>query len=257
MNPLATPATPHSVARKAWDLVRQPAFAQAARAIAPTMPGLAAWGLVTGVALVKAGLSVPLAVFMTVAVFAASAQLAVLPLMVVGAPLWVVWLTAACVNLRFVVLSTLWRTYFDHLSLRHRLALGYFSGDIIFVVFTQRYTTADKHPEQLPFFWGAAAMNWLVWQVAALSGVFAAHFVPLEWGLGFAGVLALLGVLYSMLKEPSTWVAAAVSAAAAIAAFGLPLRLNILVAIASAITVGLLMEHSERRWQQIRSRPHG
>jgi hypothetical protein len=74
-----------------------------------TMPGIAAWGLVTGVAMVKSGMSLPLAVFMTLTIYAGSAQLAVLPLMAVGAPLWVLWFTAFCVNLRFVILSTMWR----------------------------------------------------------------------------------------------------------------------------------------------------
>lgn len=76
-------------------------------------------------------MSLPLAVFMTLTIYAGSAQLAVLPLMAVGAPLWVLWFTAFCVNLRFVILSTMWRDFFSHLRLRHRLAIGYFSGDVI------------------------------------------------------------------------------------------------------------------------------
>ena len=235
--------------------VRHPAVALAWRDMGGTTPGLAAWALVTGVAMVKAGLSVPLAVFMTLAVYAGSAQLAVLPLLVAGAPLWVVWFTALCVNLRFVILSSLWRSYFDHLPLRQRLALGYFSGDVIFVAFTQRYTTLEKTPEQLPYFWGCAAINWLSWQVGALAGIFLAHLIPLEWGLGFAGVLALLGVLYSMVKDRATSVATAVAAAAAVAAFGLPLKLNILVAIAAAIAAGLLMETAQRRVERLRPSP--
>ncbi len=43
--------------------------------------GIAAWGLVTGVAMVKGGLSVPLALLMSFTVFAGSAQLAVVPLL--------------------------------------------------------------------------------------------------------------------------------------------------------------------------------
>ena len=217
------------------------------RAVLATMLGIGAWGLVTGVAMVKAGMSVPLAIFMSLTVYAGSAQLAVLPLMMVGAPLWVVWFTATCVNLRFVILSSMWRTYFGHLRLGHRMTLGYFSGDIIFVAFAQRYTTAEKKPEQLPFFWGAASGNWIFWQLSSITGILLANVIPLHWGLGFAGVLALLGVLYSMLKDQATWLACAVACGAAVAAFALPLKMNILVAIAAAITAGLLMEAVERR----------
>lgn len=217
------------------------------RAVLATMLGIGAWGLVTGVAMVKAGMSVPLAIFMSLTVYAGSAQLAVLPLLVAGAPLWVVWFTATCVNLRFVILSSMWRHYFGHLRRLHRLVLGYFSGDIIFVTFAQQYPQPEKKPEQLPFFWGAAAANWVFWQVASIAGILLANVIPLEWGLGFAGVLALLGVLYSMLKDQATWVACVVACAAAIATFALPLKMNILVAIAAAVTAGLLMEAAERR----------
>lgn len=228
-------------------MARHPAFMDGIKEMLGTMPGIGAWALVTGVAMVKAGMSVPLALFMSLTVYAGSAQLAVLPLMMAGAPLWVVWFTATCVNLRFVILSALWRSFFDHLSLRHRLALSYFSGDVIFVSFMKRFPEARKTPEQVPFFWGAAITNWVVWQVCSVAGIVLANVIPMAWGLGFAGVLALLGVMYAMLRDKATWVASIVACAAAVAAFSLPLKLNILAAIAAAVAVGLLMESAERR----------
>ena len=49
--------------------------------------GISAWGLMTGVAMVKSGLSVAEALLMTFIVYAGSAQLAAVPMMVSGAPL--------------------------------------------------------------------------------------------------------------------------------------------------------------------------
>lgn len=49
------------------------------------------------------------------------------------------------------------------------------------------------------------------------------------------------------LFDRATWLATGVAATAAIAAFALPLKLNILVAIAAAIAVGLLIEAVDRR----------
>lgn len=237
----------HALQQRAAGIARDPAFAAGFRSMLATMLGIGAWGLVTGVAMVKAGMSVPLAIFMSLIVYAGSAQLAVLPLLMVGAPLWVVWFTATCVNLRFVILSSMWRHYFGHLRLLHRLTLGYFSGDVIFVTFSHRYPTPEKKPEQLPFFWGAAVANWVFWQVFSIAGILLANVIPLSWGLGFAGVLALMGVLYSMLKDKAAWLACVVACGAAVATFALPLKLNILVAIAAAVTAGLLMETAERR----------
>lgn len=241
--------------QRATGIAHARGFTQGIRDMLPTTPGIAAWGLVTGVAMVKSGMSVPLAVFMALTVYAGSAQLAVLPLMAAGAPLWVVWFTAFCVNLRFVILSTMWRTFFSHLRLRHRLSIAYFSGDVIFVAFAKRYPDAQKQPEQLPFFWGAALTNWLAWQIPSIAGIYLANVIPLEWGLGFAGVLALLGVLYSMLKDRATWLACAVASMAAVWAYALPLKLNILTAIAAAVAVGLIMETAERSAARLRPLP--
>jgi predicted branched-subunit amino acid permease len=247
--------SPQALQRRAWGIAQHPAFKDGFQAVLATMLGIGAWGLVTGVAMVKAGMSVPLAIFMSLTVYAGSAQLSILPLMMVGAPLWVVWFTATCVNLRFVILSSMWRHYFGHLRLAHRMGIGYFSGDIIFVAFSQKYPTPDKTDDQLPFFWGAAASNWLFWQVSSIAGILLANVIPLSWGLGFAGVVALLGVLLSMLKDKASWVACVVALGAAVATFALPLKMNILVAIVAAVVVGLLMETAERRAQRVLPTP--
>ena len=234
--------------------LRDPSFRQGASDMLGAGLGVGAWGLVTGVAMVKGGMSTPLALFMSLTVYAGSAQLAVLPLMAAGAPLWVIWLTAGCVNLRFVIFSSMWRSYFAHLPRRRRMALGYFSGDVIFVSFMKRYPRPEPEATQLPYFWGAATTNWLAWQIPSVAGIILANAIPLSWGLGFAGVLALLGILLSMLGERSSWLATAVAGSAAVAAFALPLKLNILVAIAAAVAAGLAMESGERALRRARIR---
>jgi len=211
--------------------------------VAPSL-GIAAWGLVTGVAMVKSGLSLPLAVLMTALVYAGSAQLAALPLLIAGAPLWVLWATAFCVNLRFVIFSAHWQKYFGHRPRWQRVMLGYFAVDLSYVLFIRRFPDPRPSAEQWPYLWGGVVWNWVSWQGASLLGILLADRVPTEWGLGFAGVLALLGVTYSLLSGPKTWVAAGIAAAAAVAAFAMPLKLNIVVGIAAGIVVGLLLD----RW---------
>lgn len=210
--------------------------------IGPSL-GISAWALVTGVAMVKSGLSVPLAILMSLVVYAGSAQLAALPLIASGAPLWVLWATAFCVNLRFLIFSAHWRKYFGHLPRTHRVLLGYFAVDLSYVLFLRRFAAAGPAPGQAAsYFWGGVAWNWLGWQVPAIAGVLLADRVPTEWGLGFAGVLALLGLAYSTLSGKKSWVAAGVAACAAVAAFSLPLRLNIVVAIAAGVAAGILLD---------------
>lgn len=212
--------------------------------------GIAAWGLVTGVAMVKGGLSVPLALLMTFTVFAGSAQLAVVPLMALGAPVWVIWATAFCVNLRFVIFSAQWRPFFMRFPLKTRLAFGYFSGDLNYVLFMKRYAQpaevphADPagHEGQIEYFWGTVTGNYLAWQIPSVIGIVLADVVPTQWGLGFAGTLALLGLICALVSDRATLLAAVVAGAAAVAAFALPFKLYIVVAIAAAVSIGLMID---------------
>ena len=226
---------------------RHPEFRRGAREMFSISMGIAAWGLVAGVAMVKSGLGVPLSVAMSLLVFAGSAQLAALPLIASGAPLWVVWATAFCVNLRFLIFSAQWRPYFGHLPRPRRLWVSYFCADLNYVTFMRRFPEPRPAPEQLPYLWGGVVMNWTSWQVASLIGIFAAETIPTEWGVGFAGTLALLGLLCSLLGTGPSYIAAVVAGGAAVAAYALPLRLNILVAIAAAVVIGLVMDHTTPR----------
>jgi predicted branched-subunit amino acid permease len=211
--------------------------------------GIAAWGLMTGVAMVQSGLSALEALLMTLIVYAGSAQLAAVPMIAAGAPLWVILAAAFCVNLRFVVFSAHLRPYLMHLPRWQRLATGYVTGDLSYVFFARRYPhpgrTAAELAQQQAYLGGNCAVNYLAWMTASVTGIALANAIPTAWGLGFAGVLALLGLSYSLLSDYKTWVSAAVAGCAAVAAYALPLRLNIVVAIAAAVAAGLLIE----RWQ--------
>jgi predicted branched-subunit amino acid permease len=222
---------------------RHPEFARGAREMTGISLGIGAWGLVTGVAMVKAGLGVPLSVTMSLLVFAGSAQLASLPLIAQGAPLWVIWATAFCVNLRFIIFSAGWRPYFAPLSRRHRLWVTYFMADLNYVAFMRRFPAPGAMSDQLPYLWGGVAVNWTAWQAMSILGIVLADVIPTQWGLGFAGSLALLGITATLLIDRGTWIAAAVAACAAFAAFALPFHLNIVVAIAAAIAIGVLVDH--------------
>ncbi len=233
-----------SLALPAW---RHPEFARGAREMTTTALGIAAWGFVTGIAMAKSGLPIPLALLMSLVVFAGSAQLAALPLLAGGAPLWVVWATALCVNLRFVIFSAGWRRYFGHLPRGQRLRLAYFAADLNYVLFLRRFPEQKPAPEQVPYYWGGVACNWSAWQLPSIAGILLGDRVPTAWGLGFAGTITLLGLTLSLLNDRATWIAAAVAACAAVAAYALPLKLNILVAIAAAVAIGLLIDHTTPR----------
>lgn len=216
-------------------------------------PGIGAWGIVTGVAMVKSGLSVPLAVLMSLVVYAGSAQLASLPLIAAGAPVWVVWGAALCVNLRFVIFSAQWRVFLEHLPRWKRLGLAFFAADLNLMAFQRAWPSGRREPGQIAYFVGNAVTGWVVWQATSLAGILLGDAVPTEWGLGFAGTLAMLGLTYGLLRDRVTWTAGIVAGCAAVAAYALPLKLNIAVAIAAAIAVGLMADQAERALKRMGS----
>ena len=183
LDPAAAPA--RDARRAALSLIRHPEFRRGfSEMVAPSL-GIAAWGLVTGVAMVKSGLSLPAGdvdddarLCRQRAARGAAADSS--PARRCGC----CWATAFCVNLRFVIYSAHWRRYFGHLPRWQRLLLGYFAVDLSYVLFVRRFPEPRPQPEQLPYFWGGALWNWVSWQGASLLGIVLADRVPTEWGLG-------------------------------------------------------------------------
>ncbi len=229
-------------------IYKHPEFKRGFLDMASAAPGIAAWGLMTGVAMIKSGLSLFETLLMCLTVFAGSSQLAALPLIVAGAPMWVVLVTAFCVNLRFAVFSAHLRNYVMHQRLWRRLVSGYFTADLSYMMFINRYPTPAKDATtiraQEAYLAGNCTINWISWVGSGLMGIALANSIPLAWGLGFAAILALTGVLCSLATTRLRSVSLGVAGAAAVAAFALPLKLNILVAIAAAVTVCLLLENA-------------
>lgn len=208
----------------------------------PMAIGIAAWGVVAGVALAKSGMGVPLAIFMSLVTYAGSAQIAALPLIAADAPMWVVWATTLCVCLRFLAFSYNYRPYFAHLPRRRRLALSFLMGDANFAIFARRFAEPEPGIKYEEYFLGSAGVTFVVWQASITTGILLGYGIPASWGLGFAGVMALLALTCTLLRSPSSWIAAVVAAAAAVAAYALPLKLNVVVAIAAAVAVGALSD---------------
>lgn len=226
---------------------RHPEFAIGFREMLPQAPGLFAWGLMTGVTMVKSGMSLFESSAMALLVFAGSSQLAAIPLLVAGAPFWIILTTGFCVNLRFVVFSLHLRPYLMVLPPLRRMVTGYLTTDLTYVLFVKRFpappvTEAERDTQQA-YLIGNCVANWANWMGASFLGIALANFIPQSWGLGFAGILCLVGILCSLGSTRIRLVAAAVAGVTAVAAYALPLKLNIVAAIGVAVLVSLTLEH--------------
>jgi 4-azaleucine resistance transporter AzlC len=229
-------------------LERRAAFRGGQRAIIPSLFGSAAWGMVSGVAMVKGGLAVPWAITMSLLVYAGSAQLAALPLIVAGAPLWVIIATGLVTNLRFVIYSAALRPYFAHEPVRKRVALGFFMTDFTFALF-MRSAQEGKLPawHRDAWFAGVCSNNWMTWQVSAITGIVAASYVPTDWGLEFTGTLALIALVGPSLPTRPALSGAIVAGAVALLAYHMPFKLGLFCGAIAGIAAATLVDARQQR----------
>ena len=212
------------------------------------------WGLVTGIALAKSTLTIFQAIGMNLSVYAGVSQLAALPLIAAEIPIWVILITSFMVNLRFVIFSLMLQAHFAYLPAWRKVFLGYCTADFGYLFFIKRYpkplTAKERQadPDDLPMYalMGMQFANWFFWQVGAIAGILLASQIPNGWGLQFAGAVALVAIVMPMLDRPAARWAAVTAASVAVITYGLPLRLNIMLAILAAIIVGMMADRSPK-----------
>jgi predicted branched-subunit amino acid permease len=172
------------------------------------------WGLVTGIALAKSTLTVYQAIGMNLSVYAGVSQLVALPLIAADLPIWIILITS------FI------KRYPKPLTAKER--------------------QADPHDLPMYALMGMQFANWAFWQVGAISGILLASQIPDGWGLQFAGAVALVAIVMPMLDRPAARWAAVTAASVAVMTYGLPLRLNIMLAIFAAVIVGMMTDRSPK-----------
>ena len=235
------------------DAKARQSFATGFYAVIPALIATGMWAFVTGIALVKSGLTENMAVLMTLTVYAGSAQLTTLPLIVSGAPLWLIFAAGFVVNIRFIIFGAALQPFFRHFSWFKRLLLGYVSGDIVFVLFMSRYgdgKVKGSH-DQLWFYLGVAIPGWLSWQICSLLGIYLGALVPESWSLEFAATLALMAIVIPLVRTRPMVISLLVAGGIAWLGQPLPLRLGLAAAVVGGVLAGVGAEHysSKRRAQ--------
>ena len=197
----------------------------------PLSVGLVPWAIVTGIAMRSIGLSPAESMGMNLLVYAGTAQLGTLPLIGSGAPLWLIFLTALVLNLRFIIFSAaLAPVFHDHRFMR-RLASSYLLVDGMFAVGADKLQRADDPHWRWGYYIVPSVYCWLLWQLCGAVGVFGAGAIPRDWSLEFMTTIALTVMMIPMLRERPMWVGALVGGLGAVLLRELPLRLGLIAGI--------------------------
>lgn len=218
------------------------AFKEGLRVGGPTWFGVGAWGLVVGIAMIKAGLTLPQSLGMTLLVFAGSAQLASLPLIAAHAPVWVIFATALVVNLRFLIFSAILAPHFSYLPARTRAWLGFLTGDISVGLFMQRYPEFGDEKGKLSYLKALVFPNWAAWQIGSVIGILLGSQVPTSWGLGFAGTLAILCIMLPLIINRAAFAGVVVAGVCALVAVNFPYKLGLLLAVVLGMGTAMMLE---------------
>lgn len=188
----------------------------------------------------------PHALLMTFLAYAGSAQLTSLPLIAAAAPVWVIGLTALVTNLRFVICGAAMRGWLTAYSPRRRATIGYFTGDFSFVLFMNRVEREGAFAHRDAWLFGMAVSNWVSWQRSSVVGIVAGAFIPTEWGLQFAGTLALLALVVPLCRQRAGAAGAVASGLVALIGHEWPLKSGLLAGVVAGIIVATVVGGSAR-----------
>lgn len=225
-------------------LIRSPHFIAGLRACLPVLPGVAAFGAISGVAMVGAGLSPWLAVVMSVVVFAGTSQLASLQLLGAGAPLGVIFLAGLILNLRFMLYSLSISPHLQGLRPRARWLGSYFLSDNGYAHAIARIASQPTAPGHAEYFMGACTGIWMTWELATVAGIVVGAGVPASGSLEFVVVLTFTALAVASIRDRAAAVAAVAAGITAIVAIDLPFRLGLIAAAVAGIVAGVVAE----RW---------
>lgn len=206
------------------------------------MPGILSWGIITGVAMVGAGLTPLTALAMSVLVYAGASQLAALQLLSAGAPMLLALLAGLVINLRFMLFSLSLSSHLRHLPPLRRALYSYALSDNSYAVAINAFHNHPNDPQRHRYFSGSAAMVWTAWQVGTMAGIVLGASVPTSWSLEFTITLTFIALVVPHIKDRASVVAALTAGVVAIATAGLPFRLGLILSATAAIGAGMLAE---------------
>ena len=218
-------------------------FMQGMRAMLPFLPGIIPFGIVTGFTPVSFGFTWIDSWVGSLLMFAGASQLATYQLMNEGASIWVILLTVAAINLRYVLYSASIAPRLADANRPIRLLAGYGLTDQIYAICNRDYRTHEWGlEERIAYYAGGTLLLWGLWQACTLVGAFAGRIIPVFWSLEFMIPLTFLILALHTLKTSAHRVAAVSGALVSFFALSLPYNLGLILGAISGISCGFLCQ---------------
>ncbi len=217
-------------------------FVAGARGALPILIGVIPFAMISGVAAVSVGLTFFETMGMSVLVFAGASQLVVFQLMTTGSPWIIMVLTAWVINVRFTMYSATLAPYLQKLSTWQKALLAYMLSDQAFGVSLSHFVATKEEVNHRWYYFGAALLIWVTWQISAIIGSLLGSLVPASLGFDFAFPLSFMALMFAALRDRPTVIAALAGGTTAVLAKGLPYNTGLVLATILGIAAGYWTE---------------
>jgi 4-azaleucine resistance transporter AzlC len=219
-------------------------FVDGVKAMSPMLLGTIPFGVTYGVLGLAAGLNIPSVLGMSSIVFAGSAQMVAVQLLNATVPALVILVTTLMVNLRHVLYSVSLAPQLRNLRSRWKWLLSYLLTDETYAVTITHYNRSISSQNRHWFFLGAGLTMWSSWQASTALGVFVGAVIPKNLPLDFIITLTFIALLVPMLKDKAGVIVSITAGIVALLSFDLPFKLNLILATAVAVAIGLPADRS-------------
>ena len=211
------------------------------KSVAPLILGIVPFAMISGITAANTGLSLGMALLMSVGIFAGASQLAVLQLVSDNAHMLVIIYTALIINLRMMIYSLSIAPHLQGIRTGLKALLAYSMTDQSYAISTVHFLN-NPEEDTKSFLLGASAILWIVWQVNTVIGYLMGSIIPPELGLDFGIPLTFIAILFKGVAGWPGIIAIITSGAVAVAGAGLPMNIGLVLAAVFGIAAGALSE---------------
>ncbi len=221
------------------------------RAGLPFNAAVVPFGLLFGVVAADAGFDILQAMAMSILVLAGASSLTAIELLTQQAPVFIVLLTAAAVNLRMAMYSASLAPHISSGPLWQRALAAYLMVDHAYALSIVEYEARPDAPvrAKLGYYMGVVAASVPLWYVACLIGAMVGAQMPASLGLDFAGVVMFVSLFAPSVRGLPKVVAMLVAVTGSLLLAWIPYSLGVLIAASFGMIAGALCEGALKRRQ--------
>lgn len=215
----------------------------------PCMIGVVPFGLAYSILAVKNGLTLPQTVFMSLIVFAGSAQFMAVEMIGNHISSAMIIISTILINLRHLLMGISLTQHLKNVKSKHLALISFGMADETYAVSINEFNENKDKPNKHYFYIGVALGMYVVWALSTVVGSILGQYIndPLAWGLDYAMPATFACIIIPQIKNFEYIMVVIVSAVVTVLGYMyLPGKWYIIVATLVATGAGVLIDNLKR-----------